>query len=258
MPGRDFYLIDIFRVVGGVDHAKFVHSHFGTIRTDGLELRDAEPYGHGTEMRNFRTDPNPRPGWHVDWEIEDRYEILAQDARVRLRYTDLTTGAQVSAAEGWITAGQYSTSVETWIPRILVRRRSETALLASTFVSVIEPYEGESNIASIRRLPLQDADGAQYADPNVAVEIVFRDGTRDLLIAADVENPLELEPSAAKQGTWLVQPEWKLQLAGELCLVRKDKAGKLERIILCKASSVMIDDIRVELESTQDYFEKAW
>jgi len=296
MSGRDFYLVDIFRVVGGKDHAKFMHSHFGTIRTDGLQLRDDEshishgaesrlvawnssdqreranlnravarirlaalpPYGHGTQMRNFRTDPNPAPGWRVDWEIEDRYEILPKDVKVRLRYTDLTTGAQASIAEGWITAGQYNTSVETWIPRIMVRRRSEKTPLVSTFVSVIEPYADKSSIASIRRLTLQDTDGAQYPDPNVAVEIVFRDGSRDLLVAADVENPLRLEPAVAKEDAKLVQPEWKLQLAGELCVVRKDKIGKPKRIVLCKASSVVVDDVRVELKGIQEYIEKGW
>ena len=258
MSGDDFYLVDIFRVVGGKDHAKFMHSHFGTIRTDGLRLRDAKPYGHGTEMRNFRTDPNPQPGWRVDWEIEDRYEILPQNAKVHLRYTDLTTGSQASTAEGWVTAGQYSTSVEAWIPRIMVRRRSEEAPLVSTFVSVIEPYGGESNIAAIRRLTLQDADGTQYHDPNVAVEIVFRDGSRDLLVAADVENPLGLEPAVNKAGAKLVQPEWKLQLVGELCMVRKDRTGKLKRIVLCKAGSVAVDDVRVDLKGRQQYFEKGW
>ncbi len=258
MSGRDFYLVDIFRVVGGKDHAKFMHSHFGTIRTDGLQLGDAEPFGHGTQMRNFRSDPNPSPGWRVGWEIEDRYEILPKDAKVGLRYTDLTTDARASIAEGWVTAGQYNTSVETWIPRIMVRCRSEKAPLVSTFVSVIEPYEDKSRIASIRRLSLQDSDGAQYADPNVAVEIVFRDGSRDLLIAADVENPLGLEPAVSKEGSTLVQPEWKLQLDGELCVVRKDKTGKLKRISLCKARSVAVDDVRVELEGIQEYIEKGW
>jgi hypothetical protein len=125
-------------------------------------------------------------------------------------------------------------------------------------VSVIEPYGDKSSIATIRRLTLQDAEGAQYHDPNVAVEIVFRDGSRDLLAAADVENPLGLEPAATKEGGKLMQAEWKLQLAGELCVVRKDKTGKLKRIVLCKANSVAVDDVRVYLKGIQQYFEKGW
>ncbi len=258
MSARDFYLVDIFRVVGGKDHAKFAHSHFGTIDTDGLQLRDAEPYGHDTQMANFRTDPAPGPGWRVDWEIEDRYGILPDDTKVHLRYTDLTMGAQASTAEGWVTRGQYNTSVETWIPRIMVRRRSEKAPLASTFVSVIEPYGDKSGIASVRRLSLYDADGSQYPDPNVAIEILFCNGSRDLLVAADVENPLRLEPAVAQGGAKLVQPEWRLQLAGELCLARKDNTGKLERIALCNAGSSAVEDLRVELKGIQEYVEVAF
>ena len=39
------YVLDVFRVVGGTDHAKFQHSHFGTIETTGLTLKptDANP-----------------------------------------------------------------------------------------------------------------------------------------------------------------------------------------------------------------------
>jgi hypothetical protein len=256
--GRDFYLVDVFRVVGGKDHAKFVHSHFATVSTEGLQLRDADPYGHGTQMRNFRTDPDPELGWRVDWEIEDRYGILPEGAKVRLRYTDLTTGAQASTAEGWITAGQYNTSVETWIPRIMVRRRSETAPLASTFVAVIEPFGEESHIASIRRLPLHDADGASYPDSNVAVEVMLCDGSRDLLIAADAENPLGLEPAVAGESAKLMQPDWKFELEGELCVVRAGKDGTIEWIALCKAGSVAVQDISVKLKGIQEYIEIAF
>lgn len=105
---------------------------------------------------------------------------------------------------------------------------------------------------------MQDADRAPYPDPNIAVEIVFREGSRDLLIAADVENPLRLKPAIAAKDAKLVLPEWKLQLVGELCVVRKDKTGKLKRITLCKANSVAVDDVRVELKGAQEFFEKGW
>jgi len=47
---RDDYLVDIFRVVGGTDHAKFMHSHFGRITTQGLSLTPADAYGYDTQM----------------------------------------------------------------------------------------------------------------------------------------------------------------------------------------------------------------
>jgi hypothetical protein len=41
-------------------------------------------------------------------------------------------------------------------------------------------------------------------------------------------------------------------------MVRKDKTGKPKRIVLCKASSVAVDDVRVDLKGMQQYFEKGW
>ncbi|HET6454870.1 MAG TPA: heparinase II/III family protein, partial [Armatimonadota bacterium] len=56
---KDSYILDVFRVVGGKDHAKFTGSHFGTITTQGLTLKPAPDYGYGTQMRNFQVDAKP-------------------------------------------------------------------------------------------------------------------------------------------------------------------------------------------------------
>jgi hypothetical protein len=83
-------------------------------------------------------DPAPAPGWSVDWEIEDRYRLLPRGKQVRLRYTGLTTEAQVGMAESWVSLWSFADTEEAWIPRLMVRRRR--APLASTFVGVLEPY----------------------------------------------------------------------------------------------------------------------
>jgi len=142
ISNSDSYVLDIFRVVGGKDHAKFMHSCFGTIRTEGISLKADQDYGFGALMRNFQTDTVAEPGWSVDWKIEDRYGYLPTKADVHLRYIDLTSGAEASIAEGWVAASRsaYSSKTQDWIPRIMVRRRSDKAPLASTFIAVIEPY----------------------------------------------------------------------------------------------------------------------
>jgi len=137
---ENFYLIDIFRVLGGHDHAKFAHSNFGDIATKGLSLKKAPDFGHNTLMRNFRQDSNPKQGWSVTWTLEDRYNYLPKDTQRHLRYTDLTTAAQACICEGWIMSGHYSSNEEAWIPRLMIRRQSENNDLQSTFVSVIEPF----------------------------------------------------------------------------------------------------------------------
>jgi hypothetical protein len=250
-----FYLLDIFRVVGGHEHAKFMHSHFGTITTEGLQLNEAEPWRSGTQMRNFRTDPRAVPGWSVTWEIDDRYQILPSDRQVRLRYTDLTSGAEASTAEGWITMGQYNSSEQAWIPRVMVRRHTDTAPLASTFVSIVEPYERQSNIVSMRRFDLDTGDGIQCPDSHVAVEIQLRDGHRDLIVAADVAHRLESDPATAAENATLQIPEVQLQLRGEMCFVRTDASRQLERIALAKVGALRIQDWQFQCDVAAPFLE---
>jgi hypothetical protein len=249
---RDFYVVDVFRVVGGADHAKFIYSHFGQITSQGLSLKPAEDYGHGTQMRSFACDPAPQQGWSVDWKIEDRYKLLPAGADVHLRCTDLTSGAQAFTAEAWVSLGGFNE--EAWIPCVMVRRQASEGPLASTFVTIIEPYEGTSNIARIRRLPLETPEGASFSDENAAVEIQLANGPRDLFVAVDAENPLGLSPSRGSQNA-LVQKEWDLRLDGELCMVRRDAAGEIKRIVLCRGNSVSIGDVVLKLKRDTDFVE---
>jgi hypothetical protein len=108
----------------------------------------------------------------------------------------------------------------------MVRRQGDEPL-ASTFVAVLVPYEGnQSPIVSVRRLPLRTPDETLYGDAHVALEITHADGTKDLLIAMDTENPLNLQPDFRKLH-WVEQPDWKWRTKSELCLVRKDNSGKI-------------------------------
>lgn len=220
---EDFYILDVFRVVGGKDHAKFTGSHFGTITTQGLSLQPAPDYGNGTQMRNFQVDAKPANPWSVDWKIEDKYKFLPPGSEVHLRYTDLTNGAEAYTAEAWVAiGGYYDTNDEAWIPRIMTRR-SGTEPLASTFVAVMEPYEKQSAIAGIKRLALQTEDGTLYPDSFAAVEVSLAGGGKDLLI------------SAGDPGT-TVQKDWGVRTDAELCLVRLDASGKVKEVVMCKGS----------------------
>jgi len=251
---RDFYILDIFRVIGGSDHAKFTYSHFGTLTTSGLSLKPAADYGHETQTRNFRADTAPAPGWTADWKVEDRLHLLPAGAEVHLRGTDLTAEAQAVIGEAWISASGFSSNEDTWIPLVMVRRQAEQAPLASTFVTVLEPYEKSPRIAAARRLALTTADGAAFPDANVAVEVAFADGRRDLIVAADAENPLGLRPSRAA-GRVLAVGEWGLRLDGEMAAVRKDAFGQVQRIALCKGRSLTVGDLSVTLKGETDFIE---
>ena len=252
----DFYVLDIFRVVGGKDHAKFMHSYFGTIRTEGLSLKAGRDYGFGTLMRNFQTDTVAKPGWSADWKIEDRYGYLPTTADVHLKYIDLTSSAEVSIAEGWVAASRsaYSSKTQDWIPRIMVRRRSDKAPLASVFIAVIEPYENKSNIRQIRRLSLQGPDDLDWPDAHVAVEVQLADGRKDFIISADVENPMGLTPSW-QETTVIVQKDTGIKFKGEVCWVRWDADGKIDQVVICRGQSISIDTINIKLKVKTDFIE---
>lgn len=251
---RDSYVLDIFRVVGGKEHTKFVRSHFGSISTEGLTLEPTDDFAGLTEMRAFRIDPSPETGWSADWRIEDRYGYLPEGSEVHLRYIDLTADAEALTAESWVSLDMFHSNEEAWIPTLVVRRRSTGDALSSTFISIIEPYEGKSAIARIRRLGMETRDGAAFPEANVAIEIVLSDGRRDLLVAADVENPLGLTPSKAGRGV-LVQPDWGVRTDAELCLVRLTPSGEVEHIALAKGKFAAMGDTMLSLEETTDFAE---
>jgi hypothetical protein len=252
---RAFYLFDLFRVAGGTDHTNFLHSHFGRLRTDGLTLVPAEPYGHDTQMRDFRraersvADGAP---WGVTWEIEDRYRYRGDRPPLRLRYTDLTDGAERLLAEGWVSEGFALGNPEVWVPRVLVRRGASLPPLASTFVGVIEPYEGAPRIAAIRRLALRSPEG-EGAEGPVAVEVRHAGGGSDLLIASGAGAS---ESDAPGDGIGVVQqPDWEARLEGELAWARRDPGGAVRRVALCRGRSLAVGDWTIRLSEPTEFLE---
>jgi hypothetical protein len=252
----DCYVLDIFRVIGGKDHAKFMHSYFGTLRTEGLSLESGREYGYGTLMRNFQTDIIAEPGWSADWKIDDRYGYLPSKADVHLRYIDLTSGMEVSVTEGWVAASRsaYSSKTQDWIPRVMVRRKSDETPLASTFIAVIEPYDKQSNITRVRRCPLQGLDGLSWPDTHVAVEVQLVDGRRDLLVAADVENPMGLTPGWDETAI-RVSEDSSIRFKGELCWVRWNADGRMSRIVICQGQSISAETVTIGLKVKTDFIE---
>jgi Zn ribbon nucleic-acid-binding protein len=249
---RDFYVLDLFGVVGGTDHAKFIHSHFARIATNGLSLQPGAEYGHETQMRDFQSDPSPAQGWTADFKIEDRYGLLPPGSDVHLRCTDLTTGAQASTAEAWVALGGYNSSDSTWIPRALVRRQAAQAPLASTFVGLIEPYEKQPSIQHARCLALTAPGGSTYPDAAVAVEVSLADGRRDLLVAADARN---MQGQSGGPNAVTMQKEWALRTDGELVFARRSTQGAIERLALCRGRSVSIGGNDLLMKSSAEHIE---
>jgi len=231
----DAYVVDIFRVVGGSDHARFFHSSFGSVTTAGLALKPGEKFAEDILLRNVQTDPQPPVGWSATWTIEDHYKLLPPGSEVHLRHTDLTRGAAANLAESWVNAGNFGNADEQWIPT-LVTRKHGTAPLATTFVAVIEPYSQLSSIASIRRLDSPDS--------TVIIEVTLADGRRDLIISANAPGQL------------LIQPEWNVKTDGELVFVRRDPQGKLQSMALTKGTFLEVGSDRVSHTNGKSFTEK--
>jgi hypothetical protein len=248
---RDFYVLDIFRVKGGKEHVKLFHGPFGQIAPQGLSLEPTQETGYGAQMRGFRVDRKPPESWSVIWKIEDRLGYLPPGREVRLKRTDWTPGVEVLLAEGWVSTTLYRGTDEAWIPRLLVRRRSEKAPLASTFVSVIEPYETEPLIQAARRLALADAGGKPRTEADVALELRLADGRRDVILALDPEGGNEGLPTTSPA----IQKETGVRLDGELCWVRLDPSGKPRRILLCKGRRLEVEGIEVQMKAEANVIE---
>jgi len=213
-------------------------------------LQPAEEFIRGTQMQNFACDPRPKAGWSANWKVEDRLNLLPKGSDVHLRYTDLTVGAEVYTAEGWL-AMDYNSSDETWIPRVLVRRRASGGELASLFLGIIEPYEGGSRIREVRRPTLHTAEGTRFPESFAAVEVRLASGECDLFISADVLDPLGRTPS----GKAMIQREWNVAFEGDTCWVRKGPDGKLSSVAICKPGMLSVGETTIRLKEGGEYAE---
>jgi len=160
-----------------------------------------------------------------------------------------------------VSVSGFGGTAEAWIPSVLVCRRAVQPPLVSTFIGVIEPYEGRSNIAAIRRLALEDSEETPCPDGHVGIEIQLADGRRDLYLSRDIEHR-PATPSASTDGarvvgpaTQLVEKESNTRFEGDLCLVRFNAAQHAERALLCRAKSLRVGDLFVRSKNAEASFE---
>jgi hypothetical protein len=250
-PGN-FYVLDVFRVAGGREHAFLLRSHFAPILAPELKWTPAPAWGDTELLRAFETDRQPPPVWRVDFEAQNRMGYLPAGGRAGLRYTSLTRGAEVLRCETW-TVRNATSSEQFWIPTLIVRRSGLSSELVSTFAGVLEPYEARPAIASVSRHPLLTTGGARWGDAHVAVEVEHPTGN-DTWIAADVENPLSQSPSLYHDAT-LVEPRRGIQLRGEFAWVRRNRQGAIEAMALAGGDLLVAGTAELRLRHPVDFLE---
>ncbi|MBC7287148.1 MAG: isochorismatase family protein, partial [Armatimonadetes bacterium] len=249
---RDFYCADVFWVVGGGEHIKFVQGPPGKVSTRRLDLKPAEDLGSGTILRDLQLDPSAPAGWQADFSVEDIHSYLPPGRKVKMRYHDLTGDAAAGVCQAW-AAVSFESTEELWLPRLVVQRRGQVPL-ASTFVGVFQPYLSRPPIVAVRRLPVEARSGVPYGQSVVAVECTLTDGRRDLLIFADSENPLGSQPDFRELRN-LRQPDWQLSTDAEFCFVRLDAKGRVERAAIAKGTRLRAGSAVLHLKRPADFIE---
>jgi hypothetical protein len=204
-----FYIVDLFRVEGGLEHHFSFHGPEGAVSTEGLNLK---PQGKGTYagedvafgaftdepfstryrgsgfqyLYNVQRCPAPEDVIAVDWRARDTWRVLPEsgdtqeppETDVHLRWTMLGPPGEVTLCDGDPPGNKPGNPgrLKYWIVH------SEGAPASTGFLSVIEPYRGERVIQSIVPVPVAP-DNEQGTDLKArALRITLTGGRVDTLM----------------------------------------------------------------------------
>lgn len=176
----EVYAVDVFRVEGGYQHDYSIHGPDGEFSVQGLELTPPRtegtlagpdvPFGYlydapqlerpgytgaygsyqGSGFSYLRTVQAGAPEglWHADWALGSRKGI-------RVSFVP-EAGTEVLVADG--EPPQNKAGNPPALKYVLARRKADGANLDSTFVTVLQPFEGAPFMEDIRRMEPADGD----------------------------------------------------------------------------------------------------
>ncbi len=197
-----FYGVDLYRLSGGQEHWWAFHAQEGDFRTGGLELT-AQPtgtlagadvpygdakwlkangcslggYGWAGRLFGFAHLYNvqrarPQAPWYADWALKN-----ANGLHLRLTVPD-AQGTEVNICDGTSPAGGHPYEMK-WI----MLHNKDAGLARSQVLSIIEPYQHEPTIQSVRHLPLAGEDEPHFSAAGCVLQLADRTDT--VLAAAD-------------------------------------------------------------------------
>ncbi|MBP3634188.1 MAG: Ig-like domain-containing protein, partial [Oscillospiraceae bacterium] len=205
-----YYAVDFFRVLGGKNHTysfhanglaapvtqglDLVHQPMGTYAGPNVELGPwiTNPYttevsaskGSGASwLDNVYRDTTPEASFTVDFAIDDFHGRFAEESDIRLRLTMLsqTPMTEVAIADGHPSDNGINPE---YVKYLLVRNEGRNSL-DTMFTSVIEPYRGQSQLASSRLVQVSLLEGSESrTDKAVAIKVTRTDGQEDFIIYA--------------------------------------------------------------------------
>ncbi|MDR6783929.1 enamine deaminase RidA (YjgF/YER057c/UK114 family) [Pedobacter africanus] len=234
------YVLDIFRVTGGADHVYSFHGPPGIVTTAGLELKKQEKGSYAGEdvpkgvlagntpigyahLYNVQRDNQPPGQFMIDWKVDPSYRGMKAGEDTHLRMHALSAVQDVTLADG--DPPQNKPGNPKTLGYVLMHRQGEN--LNSNFVSVLEPYQHNPFLKSLKRLD----DGK---DNKVALKIELLNGEVDyVLYNPDGGTPFRLDNG--------------MLLNGSLGYI-KEKAGKPVKGILIDGTLLKYHQLELKSE----------
>ncbi len=236
------YAVDIFRVRGGSDHLLSFHATPGEPAVEGLDLVTQDggtyagpdvPFGARQSsdvplgfswLYEVQRDASPSAQWSLDYHVPDGYRGASAEDNIHLRWHNLTQVDE--AALAWGDPPQNKSGNPRRLRYALLRRRGEEGL-ASTFVSLHEPWRGERLIRSVERIPCgQDAEGFDA----VAIRVELADGAVDWICSARGDGVIDVPGGPS--------------FSGRLAMIRI-RDGAVERASLIAGTELALGEFRL-------------
>lgn len=209
---RSSYVLDLFRVRGGKEHTLSLHGPPGEVTATGLVLKRQEkgtfagpdvPFeALDKEWRskagfsflyNVERMANPPATFTLDYRAMDTRNRIAEGREPHLRIHSLTPAQEAALADG--DPPQNKRGAPRRMRYLLLTRKGEN--LESTFVTLLEPYDRQPFIQSVRRLEVVEAAPGTHP---VAVEVTLADGRRDVLISCETPGRVRVDGGITLEG----------------------------------------------------------
>ena len=230
MGENSSYVIDIFKVEGGNDHLYSFHGPPGELTNSGLKLvaqktgtyagenitkglgADGFPQGYSF-FYNVKRDQNPPAQFMLDWKAETGYRGTKAEDNIHLRMHALTPSNDIALADG--DPPQNKAGNPKTLPYVLMHRKGEN--LNSTFISVLEPYQHNPFIKSVKRINNTE-------ESQIALEIIMNNGSTDYVLYNPEEDKIMKLPN-------------NISMTGNIGFLRKEN-NQLSKAILVNGKSL--------------------
>ena len=242
------YALDVFHVQGGHDHLISYHAFPGPVHTEGLHLTRQDggsyagadiPYGTSISgpgmgyswLKEVERDPAPLESFLLDVRGTPPFPNLDGTEDLHVRYRAFTRFTDVALADG-VPPGANPPAIRYFLGHRAIppTERGKSDALASTFVSVIEPYRGLPVIREAARLEVSGGEAGLEA---AAIRVELTDGGVDFLLAG----PDDLTTCRVACG---------ITFRGRLLALRT-RGGSVEQAWLIRACRLSWGDFHVEL-----------